>query len=99
MGVTSARLSGVAFAAVAAPALCVALVVGLVLAGAPDLGAFIIGFVAAPVATLMRSQSRGMTIERSCGLAIVTMVVVVGLLVAAVLGVLIYAGGGIDNRG
>jgi hypothetical protein len=89
------RFRGVWFAAVVAPGLGGGVAACLLLAGAPGLIAFVVGFVAAPFVVLMRSLSRGMTIERACGLAIIAMLMIVGVLVAAILGLLIYTGGGV----
>lgn len=86
------RFSGVTFAAVVAPLVGLLVVVGLALAQVVIYAGAIVGIAVAASVTITRSRARGMPIERACGLAVVSMLVLVGVVVAAIIAVLIAYG-------
>ena len=84
--------SGVTFAAVVAPLVGLLVVVGLALAQVVIYAGAIVGIAVAASVTIARSRARGMPLQRACGLAVVSMLVVAGLVVSALVAVLIAYG-------
>ena len=67
-------------------------VVGLALAQVVIYAGTIVGIAVAACVTITRSRARGMPIERACGLAVVSMLVLAGIVVAAIVAVLLAYG-------